>query len=498
MSGTGKKRSIPRAGIAVRLILQTLCVLFLVGVANYLGFHYFERWDFSRSQKFVLADQTKRVLRDLEEPIKITVFLSPTNQGIESMIIKDVGNLLRELQFSRERTVEVEMVDPVRDFSRARELQTRYGFDGADNVLILDYQGRVKFVPVVELGDFDLSGVAIGEPPRLRAFRGEVVITSAVIELANPVPPRAYFVVGHGEMMPGVNPGLSTVSEYIARQNIEVAPLSFADVDRVPEDAEVVFIVAPRFDLQPRELEALAEYWNGDGRLIVLLNPDTPTPALREFLAERGVVPLDLRVLRTVPLQGGVVGIVRDVVGIFLDDTTITRRLTGVSGLFPGATQPLEADTERAAAAGVRLRPLVQAAEEFWGESDYVDTSAGVAYEDDRDLASPVVIAAQAERGGVADDRVELRTARLVVVGNADFITDDAIRLAPANLDFLLAVLNWTIERTNLIGIAPKPVTLISLSLTQTELRAIAFYTLVVMPGVIALLAIIVGWRRRV
>ena len=494
-----RKSSIPRAGITFRLALQFVCILFLLAAVNYVGFHYYGRWDFSRSQKFVLADQTKRVLRDLESPLRITVFFSPTNQGIESMLFKDVNNLLRELIFSREKRVQVEMVDPVRDFGRARELQAKYGFGGGENILILDYEGRVKFLPVAEMGEFDLSGLAVGESPRLIAFRGELEITTAVIELLNPDRPKAYSLTGHGEFPWGPGTSLSTFTEYAQRQNIELETINLSDADRIPDDAAVVFLIAPRFDLSAREIAVLSDYWDGDGRLIVLLDPDSPTPALREFLVDRGIVPLDLRVLRTLDLQSqaGVIGIVRDVAGSFLDDSAITKRLVGINGLFPGATQPLEADHKRAAENNIRLRPLVQAADEFWGETDYSDTTSGVRYDDDRDLGQPVIIAAVAERGGVSDERVELATARMVVVGNADFITDDAIRLSEANLHFILSALNWSIERTKLIGMAPKPVNFISLSLSPQELQSVGFYTLVVIPGSIAVLAFILWWRRR-
>lgn len=499
MSKRGKSGEIGRRGIGFRLMVQALCVLFLVAVANYLAFHYYERWDFSRSQKFVLADQTKRVLRDLKAPLRITVFLSPTNQGVEAMLYRDVANLLRELQFSREKRVEVEMVDPVRDFGRARELQAKYGFGGNENVLILDYEGNVKFLPVAEMGEFDLSGMAAGNPPRLLAFRGELAITTAVIGLMNPEKPRVYFLEGHGEFPTGADSGLSTLTEFTERQNIELHSLNLADADRVPDSAAALVIAGPRFDLSEREIGLLEDYWDGDGRLIILLNPNARTPALREFLAGRGVIPLDVRVLRTVNLQSqaGVIGIVRDVVGTFLPDSAITNRLSGLNGLFPGAVQALEANNTQAGEAGIHLRPLIQAAEEFWGESDYTNTETGVRYEDDRDLGQPVIIAAVAERGGVKDERVEISKARMVVVGNADFVTNDAIRLAPANLDFFLNALNWSIERTKLIGIAPKPATLISLSLSEAELRSVAFYTLVVIPGAIALLAVVVWWRRR-
>ncbi|HEY5744012.1 MAG TPA: Gldg family protein, partial [Terrimicrobiaceae bacterium] len=197
-----EKLGIPRQRIRFNVALQVLAMLVLLVAVNYFSFNHYARADFSRSQKFVLSDQTKRVLRELKKPVRVTVFFSPTVLSSESALFPDVQNLLKELIFSGRSKIEVEYVDPTRDLSRARELQEQYKFSASENVLILDYDGRSKFVPVSEMADFDMAAGGSDERPRLLAFKGEQAMTNAMIALINPERLKVYFLEGHGE--PGI------------------------------------------------------------------------------------------------------------------------------------------------------------------------------------------------------------------------------------------------------------------------------------------------------
>ncbi len=119
--------------------------------------------------------------------------------------------------------------------------------------------------------------------------------------------------------------------------------------------------------------------------------------------------------------------------------------------------------------------------EEFWGETEYVtDENKGVVFEEAKDTAAPLILAAMAERGGVADEQIEVSSARMVVVGNSEFVADGVI--TEPNLDFVLGSLNWMLDRTYLTGVTPKNVRAFNLNLTDVETARIAFYVLVVIP----------------
>ena len=78
--------SVPRRAIRFNVALQVLAAIVLLAAANYFSFNHFGRWDLSRSQKFALSEQTKRLIRDLDRPVKITVFFSPTSVTPETQL----------------------------------------------------------------------------------------------------------------------------------------------------------------------------------------------------------------------------------------------------------------------------------------------------------------------------------------------------------------------------------------------------------------------------
>jgi len=493
---------VPRGSIGTRILIQGLAVIFIVIAVNVIGFEYYKRWDFSRSQSFTLSVQTRNALKQLTKPAKITVFFSRTQLSLGSLLYPDVQGLLQELQFSARERLDVEYVDPSRDQARAREVMAAYKLADADNALILDYDGRSKVIAVADMGDWDTSGIAAGDTPRLVAFRGEQAIVGALLGLIDPAVRKLYFLQGHGEPpVAGASP-TGLFLDMVRRQNIGVAGLNLVASDQLPQDLSAIAVVSPKFDLSDAEIGILRRYWTNRGRLLILLDPDVPTPHLGAFLKELCIDPLDQRILRTLDLPlVHKVGIIRDVAAHFLPGSEVTKRLIGVNGLFPTAVQPLQLDLPRAEREGIELRPLAVAAQGYWGETAYApDPQKGVAFDTGVDSGPPIYMAASVELGGPKDERLELQAPKLIAVGNADFALDRWLggqNANAANLDFLASSVNWLVDRARLTGIVPKSKQYFSLNLTDVQLGGIALYTMVVIPGAVALLGFFVWWRRR-
>jgi len=486
---------IPRGAIRLGIGLQAVAVFVLFVAVNCLSFQNYWRADLSRSQKFSLSMQTRRVIREFKKPVTLTVISSPTMFGPAARILGDVQGLLGEIQFSGRERVVIEYVDPTRNLTRMRELQGKYKLASADNLIVLDYDGRTRILNIAEMADFDMRPVAQGEPPQLLAFRGEQVLTGAMISLIKPDLPVVYFLQGHGEPAPGPASPVAILNDYIQKQNMRVAALSLASADAIPADAAALVILSPKFDLDAREEAVVSGWLRQRGRMLVLLDPMSATPRLHGILAANGIVPQDDRVLRIVRLAFAT-GILREVTGEILPTTEFTRRLAGMTVLFSGATQSLQLDQGLAAKETIQLRPLIQAAEEFWGERDYApNLPGGVRYDEGRDNGQPITIAASADRGGVEDDRVEIQTSKLIVVGNAQFAYDASA--SPQGLDFLISALNSLLDRNKLTGVTPKSVAHFALNLTDDQLGRIAFFAMIVLPGLSALVGALVWWKRR-
>ncbi|MBE2179069.1 MAG: GldG family protein [Chthoniobacterales bacterium] len=482
-----------RTGIRLGVAIQILLACVLLGAVNYAGFHYYLRGDWSPERKFQLSGQTKGVLANLSSPVKVSVFFSPTTAAPGFEVYGDVVNLLKEYQFAARDKLTVEYIDPMRNLARARELQALHQFGPEENLVILEMDGRSKQISAVDMADYDFMPQLNGEPPRVQAFKGEQALTGALLELAEPRQRTVYFLQGQGEpSVGGEDSGVSLLAEYVGRQGVRVAPLRLSVAGAVPEDAAAVIVVGARYDPPETAMTALREYWNREGRIIVLLDPDAETRELRSFLASAGITPRNDRVLRTVQL-GFATGILRDVTGEFSATNRVTRRLGGAEAMFPGGTCSLELAKDPD---GTQLEPLITAGEPFWGETEYItDENKGVHFDAETDIPPPLVIAAMVEHGGVADAGVEVASARMVVAGNSEFVADGSI--TEPNLDFMLSSLNWLLDRGHLTEISPKSVRAFNLNLTDVETGRIALYTLVLIPAAAALAGLLVWWRRR-
>src|SRR5213594_477673 len=172
------EKKIGRIRIGFNVLVQIVLVLFLVAMVNSFAFKHYARWDFSRDQKYTLSDKTKHFVDTLKGKMRITVFFSPTTP-----ITADVQNLLTEYQYAGRGKIDIENIDPERNFSRAKEMFEKYKVVTDESVLVIDYEGRNKTVKASEMADVDQSGAAMGEGPRVTGFKGEQSITSAMIDL---------------------------------------------------------------------------------------------------------------------------------------------------------------------------------------------------------------------------------------------------------------------------------------------------------------------------
>jgi len=504
-----KTISIQRFQIGLNVLIQLLVFGGIVIMLNYLSFRHFKRWDFSRDHKYALSSQTKSLLGSLKKPVKTVIFFSGAAE-----IAPDIGALLREYEFASHGMFTTEVVDPYRNITRATELATKYKIRENDNIVILDYDGRNKFVNASEMADFeqpDQLSVMMGQAqPKLKAFKGEQAITSALLELTEGKPNKVYYVTSHGE--PDLNgQDLKVFNDFLKRQNIQVSPLNLLNVNSVPEDARAVIICGPKYDLSELEIKLIHDFWESrKGRLFILLNPYAKTLRLADWLITQGITPQEDRLIRTgafiaidqaAGTQQVKTGTISQAAFVIHDSgTSITSKdLVGVSKQLLGATESLLLDQTKETTAKMKFFPLLESGEGFWGETDPTDTAERPAYFDPKkDHIGPLNIAVAAEKGGVADRRVKVDTSRLVVVGNAELLGNNAYRLSEGiNIDFAVNALNWLLDREQLIGIPPKEKKSVALSLDETQLRNLAIVLMVGVPGFVALLGVLNWWQRR-
>jgi ABC-2 type transport system permease protein len=491
---TRSRKKIRRLRIGFNVLAQILLILFLVAMVNSIAFKHYARWDFSRDQKYALSDKTKRFLDTLKGKMRITVFFPPTTP-----ITTDVQNLLTEYQYAGKGKIDIEHIDPERNLSRAKELFDKYKVVTDEPLLVVDYEGRNKTVKASEMADIDQSGMALGEGPRVAAFKGEQAMTSAMIDLVEGKKKTLGYVLGHKEPALTEGSAISVLKTFIENENIQFKELNLLDLDAIPEDVKTVMIIGPQYDFSEREMKLLRNFWDKQGRILLLLDPAAKTPKLDAFVSELGVKVNDDRLM--VFLRTGIqeLALTRDVQARFLGDSPITRRLADVRALFLGGTSSLTLEPDRARVANIRIEPLIQAEKGYFAETDYnTDNQAKLQADAKRDENKQITIGAAIEKGGSADERVQLNSSRLVVVSNATFVQDNAITQDQQGLDFMSGSVNWLLSREQLIGIAPKVSKPLTFSLNGDALARLRWIVLVFMPLIPAVIGTVVWWQRRV
>jgi len=497
-----RPRKIHRLRIGVNVLVQVAILLVIAVMVNYLGFEHYRRWDLSRDKKFTLSDKTKRFLQSIPGKARITVFFLPNNP-----LIEDVQGMLTEYQYAAKGKLDVENISPDRNRSRAKEVLDKYKVVTGEDLLILDYDGRNKTVKASEMAEIDQGNPMSGEAPTIAAFKGEQALTSALMELVEGKKNTIGYVLGHKEPPIAEAPPTAvdaTVSPirvlktFIENENITFQELNLFEVGAIPAELKMILINGPQYDFSEREMKLLRDFWDKQGRILLLLDPAAKTPKLNAFLFELGLKVNDDRLMAMVKTGIEEVGLLRDVQARFLGDNPITKRLAEARGIFTGGACSLSLEPERVRSANVRLQPLVQAEKGYWAEADYNSGDQAKFQEDALRNGDAIhTIAVSIEKGGSGDERVQANSSRMLVVSNATFVQDGSISQDQQALDFISGAVNWLLNREQLIGIAPKvPQTLI-FSLDQNALRNLRWLILLFMPLVPAVLGLVVWWRRR-
>lgn len=483
---------IGRLQLSLNVAVQAFVIVAIVAMANYLSFRHYKRFDFSRSQKFALSKQTKVVLRSLTKPVQAIVFFAGEGEAEG-----DCRLLLREYEFASNKMIKVEEVSPFQNLTRAKELANKYKFGANENIVILEYDKKHKFINSAEMGEFeqlDQMAMMMGRRPKMEAFKGEQLLTSALLELTEQKQNKVYIVGGHGEYDFNSDQ-IKVFKEQLTRQNLKVEPLALANLDKIPADASALVILGPRFDYSPRDIKLLTDYWDKKGRLFIATGPVGKTASLHGWIAGLGVQLMSDTVLRVVNL-GGITGMM-ELEGIIEKGSPITKNLEGVGAMLVGQTQSMKLERAQETIAGVRLTPLMNAPEGFWGETEYVADRTTVPFFDPKkDHATPLTLAASVEKAAPRDPNVKLDNARMVVFGNGDFLSADGLRAGPVGLDLATNAFNWLLNRESLIALPPKAKQNVQISLNEDQRFSIAKWVSLYIPVSVALFGLYYLWAR--
>jgi ABC-type uncharacterized transport system involved in gliding motility auxiliary subunit len=113
-----------------------------------------------------------------------------------------------------------------------------------------------------------------------------------------------------------------------------------------------------------------------------------------------------------------------------------------------------------------------------------------VKFDPAKDQRGPLSLGVAAER------KEEGKGARLVVIGDSDFATNQWVGLQ-RNGDLFYNTINWLSEEEALISIRPKSPENRRVNLTEAQQKGLMWFSLALLPGVVILSGVYIWWKRR-
>ena len=425
--------------------------------------------DLTQNRLFSLSDQTFQVLDNLDSDV--TVYQIGTT-GRENPLIDSV----LERYAKRSSHIKLATLDPERNPG----LATKYEEEGQvrPGGLVVDAGDRFRMI-----SQFDIFNVNM-QTRQATSLSLEQELTAALLYVTTGDLPKVYLLEGHGEQSMfqlGIS-GLS-VRDLLENDNYAVDTLDLVSRETVPDDADVLLVVAPAQDLTAAESGRLESWMRDGGRVVFALQGArrSELPNLAELLAGFGV-----RVVN---------GIIVEEAGRHTPDSQVflvpemtsheivaPMRSDRLFTVMPAAGPIEELETKR--------RTLTV--------ESFLNTSAGSFLRTDFDIQS--VEQQEGEPNGpfavgvaITDNDLDgYVKSRVVVYSSAMFLSQPY----QANYDMLLNSLSWARSREESISIRAKSLRTFPLRITRLAALIISGVAVLIIPlGVLG--AGLAVWLRR-
>lgn len=491
----------------------------LLGIVNYFGWKYHHRADWTKSQIFTLSEKTENVLRDLDRDVEVVVFMSPQEQ-----LYSSVRELMDRYEAASSK-IKVREVDPDKNLAEAQSIVDQYQISQI-NVVVFDSDAGRKVIQTSELAEMDYSGMQYGQAPEMTGFKGEQAFTSALLEVTQTTQPKVLFTTGHGEM--GLNDpgsrGLTAAQSILQDDNVTVEEWPTLGESEVSADTDLVVIAGPTSNFVEPELIMLRAYLERGGHMLVALDPvftdagGLVEAGLESLLREYGAEVGDNIVVdpaNPLPFFGAETIFVNSY-GDHSITTPLAQAQVPVIIALARSVGALEID-------GLSTTELLKTTAEGWGESNLTELGKVEKQEDDLEGPVSLGVAIETLRQDAADDfefeelgaldateeplmedtpetakgpSEEPPVLRLVVIGDADFLSNGQLQNAP-NEALFSNTMNWLVERDSLVAIPPKKPEQVRLSLTKPQLTRLTWLVLGVLPGLVVATGVGIYYRRR-
>lgn len=271
-----------------RKYILSLCVVLLaLAAVNWLVSSHDVRWDLTGEKRYTLSPATRQLLRRLDGPVKIRVFMQGKFPAAFRHLQESTRELLEEFRRYAGRNIDYEFVNPLAGLPDSVQLKVK---DSLAAMGIMPYNVRaqqnlsegvsVQLIFPGALVDYNghelpvnlLQGQPGADPLQTLNQAGaklEYEFAHAIYQLQQKQPPLVGYAIGNGEPLgPEVYQTLLTVQQNYSLDTVNLVNLPF-----IPHDFDALLIVRPDQRFSEEEKLKLDQYVMQGGKILWFINP---------------------------------------------------------------------------------------------------------------------------------------------------------------------------------------------------------------------------------
>ena len=431
-----------------------LAVLAILVIANFVGYRHHKRFDLTSEKLFTLSDQTRKIVGGLKQDVNIVRFSKTPDEQFDDLMT-EYKNLSSHIKFQN--------VDPQEKPDVARD----YGATHMGDVI-----------------------VAVG--PRKETLQGnnEEAVTTAILKVTRQQSKMVCFVSGHGErsIMDDGAQGYTQADQGLKKEAFDTKTINLASGTEVPSDCDILVIPGPTQAFFPQETAMVSKYLDNGGKALVEIDPiteDKQSDSNLDSIFQQWNINVGKNIVIDSSGMGRLLGAGPAIpLVLTYGDSPITKTLQRTMTFFPLARTVSIADKSKTEPQVTEL--LMTSSQSFTTPKP----EHTVSYNPKTDTMGPLSLGVAASRDSGT------KSARLVVIGDSDFASNQAIGQA-SNGDLFFNAIDWLAQDENLISIRPKSATNRRIALTQGQAVGLAWFELLLLPGFVIILGITIWWKRR-
>lgn len=388
-------------------------------------------WDLSQEKIYSISDQSKSIVRGLEQDI--TIYILDSEEGFPIGFKQILQQYLKD-------SSHIQVV--YRDLS----LYPNFPYEYVDATTTVN-----KDSIIVECGEkhvyldseeFTSTGLSEDGTTYGAIVEFEPLLTSAINSVNDGESRLIYQTTGHNELT-----FTNSIQTGIMRDNFKLMDLSLLNLEAVPEDADILIINAPTTDFSKADCDKIRDYLDAGGSVYYIMEATVSLENLDALMADYGIEAAEGIVMEqslNMIYGGGTESATPTYIIPLVEDTEITHDYytAGLAFMIPIARGLVEKS-----GSGYEVTGLLSTSAYAYSKVNLY--SEYVSREDD-DIVGPFYLAALSEQEGAG---------KLLVLGSSNVLVDDVDEVVSGNnSNFFLNGLNYLVGNDDRISIRGKAI----------------------------------------